>query len=88
MRTLEVFAEVLCPFAHVGLRTVIDRRTAAGLEEPLLDISRDGHGDFVIAWKRGAEAFLDQVLAAHPGAGASASPGAGPASGSSDTGGR
>gem|GEM_PF-6741453 len=58
MRTLEVFAEVLCPFAHVGLRTVIDRRTG------------------------------DPALAAHPGAGASASPGAGPASGSSDTGGR
>jgi len=230
VRTLEVFAEVLCPFAYVGLRTVIDRRTAAGLAEPLLEvrswplelingapldpghiaaeitslrasvrpdlftgfavasfpstsmpayavmaaaqrsgdpalaervalalrkavfedgldigrrqvaghiadhfqlvpldpeatsvavhadwadgrargvvgsphffaddsswfcpalaISRDGHGDFVIAWKQDSEAFLDRVLAAQPGAEPSASPGGGAASGSSDTGGR
>lgn len=26
VRTVEVFAEILCPFTHVGLRTLIDRR--------------------------------------------------------------
>lgn len=38
MRTVEVFADVLCPFTHVGLHTLIDRRTERGLDEPLLNI--------------------------------------------------
>lgn len=38
MRTIEVFADVLCPFTHVGLHTLIDRRTERGLAEPLLRI--------------------------------------------------
>lgn len=38
MSTLEVFADILCPFTHVGLHTVIDRRTARGLTEPRLRI--------------------------------------------------
>jgi predicted DsbA family dithiol-disulfide isomerase len=36
MSTVEVFADVLCPFTHVGLHTLIDRRTDRGLSEPLL----------------------------------------------------
>jgi predicted DsbA family dithiol-disulfide isomerase len=38
MRTVEVFADVLCPFTHVGLHTLIDRRTERGLDEPRLRI--------------------------------------------------
>lgn len=38
MRTVEVYADVLCPFTHAGLHTVIDRRTARGLSEPRLHI--------------------------------------------------
>ncbi len=38
MRTVEVFADVLCPFTHVGLRTLIDRRSDRGLTEPRLRI--------------------------------------------------
>ncbi len=38
MRTVEVFADVLCPFTHVGLRTFVDRRTERGLSEPRLRI--------------------------------------------------
>ena len=38
MRTVEVFADVLCPFTHVGLHTLIDRRGERGLAEPLLRI--------------------------------------------------
>lgn len=38
MRTVEVFADVLCPFTHVGLHTLIDRRTERGLSEPRLRI--------------------------------------------------
>lgn len=38
MRTVEVFADVLCPFTHVGLHTLIDRRTERGLTEPRLRI--------------------------------------------------
>jgi len=38
MRTVEVFADVLCPFTHVGLHTLIDRRTERGLAEPRLRI--------------------------------------------------
>jgi predicted DsbA family dithiol-disulfide isomerase len=36
--TVEVFADVLCPFTHVGLRTLIDRRRERGLTEPRLRI--------------------------------------------------
>ncbi len=38
MRTVEVFADVLCPFTHAGLHTLIDRRTERGLDEPRLRI--------------------------------------------------
>lgn len=38
MRTVEVFADILCPFTHVGLRTLIDRRAALGLTQPRLRI--------------------------------------------------
>lgn len=38
MRTVEVFADVLCPFTHAGLHTLIDRRAALGHTEPLLNI--------------------------------------------------
>lgn len=38
MRTVEVFADVLCPFTHAGLHTLIDRRTSRGLTEPRLRI--------------------------------------------------
>ncbi len=38
MRTVEVFADVLCPFTHVGLHTLIDRRADRGLAEPRLTI--------------------------------------------------
>ena len=36
--TVEVFADVLCPFTHVGLHTLIDRRTERGLTGPRLRI--------------------------------------------------
>nr|WP_221220363.1 DsbA family protein [Mycolicibacterium sp. BK634] len=38
VRTVEVFADILCPFTHVGLRTLIDRRAERGLSEPRLRI--------------------------------------------------
>ena len=38
MRTVEVFADILCPFTHVGLHTLIDRRSERGLTEPRLRI--------------------------------------------------
>jgi predicted DsbA family dithiol-disulfide isomerase len=38
MRNVEVFADILCPFTHVGLRTLIDRRSRLGLTEPRLRI--------------------------------------------------
>ncbi len=38
MTTVEVFADVLCPFTHVGLHTLIDRRVQRGLTEPRLRI--------------------------------------------------
>lgn len=38
MRTVEVFADVLCPFTHAGLRTLVDRRDRHGLTEPHLRI--------------------------------------------------
>ena len=33
-----MFADVLCPFTHVGLHTLIDRRVARGLTEPRMRI--------------------------------------------------
>lgn len=33
---MEVFADVLCPFTHVGLHTLIDRRAELGRTEPRL----------------------------------------------------
>lgn len=36
METLEVFADVLCPFTHVGLHTLIDRRRERGRTAPRL----------------------------------------------------
>ena len=38
METVEVFADVLCPFTHVGLHTLIDRRAERGLDHPRLRI--------------------------------------------------
>ncbi|WP_099245396.1 DsbA family protein [Mycobacterium sp. shizuoka-1] len=38
MRVVEVFADVLCPFTHAGLHTLIDRRSALGHTEPRLRI--------------------------------------------------
>ena len=38
MSTVEVFADVLCPFTHVGLHTLIDRRIERGLNTPRLSI--------------------------------------------------
>ena len=38
MHTVEVFADILCPFTHVGLHTLIDRRNERGLSEPRLRI--------------------------------------------------
>jgi len=38
VNTVEVFADVLCPFTHVGLRTLIDRRNERGLTAPRLRI--------------------------------------------------
>jgi predicted DsbA family dithiol-disulfide isomerase len=38
MKSLEVYADVWCPFAHVGLHYVVQRRTAVGRQEVLLDI--------------------------------------------------
>ena len=38
MRTVEVFADFLCPFTHAGLHTLIDHRTALGHTEPRLRI--------------------------------------------------
>ncbi|WP_099024138.1 DsbA family oxidoreductase [Mycolicibacterium palauense] len=38
MGVVEVFADILCPFTHVGLRTVADRRAERGLTEPRMRI--------------------------------------------------
>lgn len=38
MSNLEVFADVLCPFTHVGLHTLMDRRRDRGLAEPHMRI--------------------------------------------------
>jgi predicted DsbA family dithiol-disulfide isomerase len=36
VRTVEVFADVACPFTHVGLRQFVARRRDLGLTEPVL----------------------------------------------------
>lgn len=36
MSAVEVFADVLCPFTHVGLHTLIDRRAERGRTQPRL----------------------------------------------------
>lgn len=38
MRIVEVFADVLCPFTHVGLHRLLDRRAERGLDTPRLRI--------------------------------------------------
>ena len=38
MRHVTVYADVLCPFTHVGLRVLTQRRAAAGRDEPRLDV--------------------------------------------------
>jgi predicted DsbA family dithiol-disulfide isomerase len=38
MNTVEVFADILCPFTHVGLHMLIDRRAERGRTEPHLRI--------------------------------------------------
>ena len=38
MNTVEVFADILCPFTHVGLHTLIDRRAERGRTDPHLRI--------------------------------------------------
>lgn len=35
-RTVEVFADVLCPFTHVGLRRLVERRADLGRSDPRL----------------------------------------------------
>lgn len=35
MREIEVFADVACPFTHVGLRRLVERRAAADQDVPL-----------------------------------------------------
>jgi predicted DsbA family dithiol-disulfide isomerase len=35
---VEVFADVVCPFSHVGLRRVVARRTELGRSEPVLRV--------------------------------------------------
>ncbi len=35
---IEVFADILCPFTHVGLRRLVDRRVAAGRTTPVLHV--------------------------------------------------
>ncbi|HZP29066.1 MAG TPA: DsbA family protein [Acidimicrobiia bacterium] len=36
MQVIEVFADVACPFTHVGLRRLVARRAAAGRDTPVL----------------------------------------------------
>jgi predicted DsbA family dithiol-disulfide isomerase len=38
VNSIQVFADVWCPFAHVGLRCVVERRTQLGREDVALDI--------------------------------------------------
>jgi predicted DsbA family dithiol-disulfide isomerase len=36
--TIEVFAELACPFTHLGLRRIVERRTAQGRTRPRLRV--------------------------------------------------
>ena len=38
MAPIEVFADICCPFTHLGLRRLVDRRRALGREEPRLHV--------------------------------------------------
>ena len=38
MNAIEVYADVWCPFAHVGLRCVVERRAQLGREDIALEI--------------------------------------------------
>jgi predicted DsbA family dithiol-disulfide isomerase len=38
MAPIEVFADVCCPFTHVGLHRLVDRRRARGHDEPRLHV--------------------------------------------------
>ena len=38
MSDIEVFADIACPFAHVGIRTVVEHRRRLGLTEPRLHV--------------------------------------------------
>jgi 2-hydroxychromene-2-carboxylate isomerase len=38
VKSIEVVADVSCPFAHVGLRRFVDEREARGLEGPLVSV--------------------------------------------------
>ena len=38
MSQIEVFADIACPFAHAGIRTLIDERRNRGLTEPRLHV--------------------------------------------------
>ncbi len=35
---IEVFADIVCPFTHVGLRRLVERRAATGRTTPLLNV--------------------------------------------------
>ena len=35
-RSVEVFADILCPFTHVGLRRLVERRSELGRDDPVL----------------------------------------------------
>ena len=37
-RLIEVFADIVCPFTHVGLRRLVERRAAAGRTVPVLHV--------------------------------------------------
>lgn len=37
-RVIEVFADIVCPFTHVGLRRLVERRTATGRTSPVLHV--------------------------------------------------
>ncbi|MCC6183750.1 MAG: disulfide bond formation protein DsbA, partial [Microthrixaceae bacterium] len=38
MRTIEVFADVTCPFTHVGLRRMVAARQAQGRDDVVLRV--------------------------------------------------
>ena len=37
-RVIEVFADIVCPFTHVGLRRLVERRAATGRAAPVLHV--------------------------------------------------